>query len=53
MTGEIPGTAQNRPLSKDELKKETFQKQENTPFYVQHLEIDLEDGLICTGGTDQ
>ena len=49
VTGEIPGTAQNRPLSKDELRKR-LSKTGDTPFYVQHLEIDLEDGLFVPVG---
>ena len=49
VTDEIPGTAQNRPLSKDELRKR-LSKTGNTPFYVQHLEIDLEDGLFVPVG---
>ena len=49
VTGEIPGTAQNRPLSKDELRKR-LSKTGDTPFCVQHLEIDLEDGLFVPVG---
>ncbi len=49
VTGEIPRTAQNRPLSKDELRKR-LSKTGDTPFYVQHLEIDLEDGLFVPVG---
>lgn len=47
--GEIPGTAQNRPLSEDELRKR-LSKTGDTPFCVQHLEIDLEDGLFVPVG---
>ena len=49
VTGEIPGTAQNRPLSEDELRKR-LSKTGDTPFCVQHLEIDLEDGLFVPVG---
>ena len=49
VTGEIPGTAQNRPLSGDELRKR-LSKTGDTPFCVQHLEIDLEDGLFVPVG---
>lgn len=48
-SGEIPGTAQNRPLSEDELRKR-LSKTGDTPFCVQHLEIDLEDGLFVPVG---
>lgn len=49
VSGEIPGTAQNRPLSEDELRKR-LSKTGDTPFCVQHLEIDLEDGLFVPVG---
>lgn len=49
VSGEIPGTAQNRPLSEDELRKR-LSKTGDTPFCVQHLEIDLEDGLFVLVG---
>lgn len=49
VSGEIPGTAQNRPLSEDELRKR-LSKTGDTPFCVQHLEIDLEDGLFVPMG---
>lgn len=49
VTGEIPGTAQNRPLSEDELRKR-LSKTGDTPFCVQHLEVDLEDGLFVPVG---
>lgn len=49
VSGEIPGTAQNRPLSEDELRKR-LSKTGDTPFCVQHLEIDLEDGLFVSVG---
>ena len=49
MSGEIPGPAQNRPLSEDELRKR-LSKTGDTPFCVQHLEIDLEDGLFVPVG---
>ena len=49
VTGEIPGTAQNRPLAEEELRKR-LSKTGDTPFCVQHLEIDLEDGLFVPVG---
>lgn len=49
VTGEIPGTAQNRPLAEEELRKR-LSKTGDTPFCVHHLEIDLEDGLFVPVG---
>lgn len=48
-TGACPGQAQNRPLSREELKKR-LRKTGDTPFVVTDIDIDLEDGLFVPVG---
>ena len=43
--GEVPSLAQKKPLSCDDVKKQ-ISKMGNTPFELEHLELQVEDGLF-------
>ncbi len=50
LEGEIPQKAEGKPITKETLA-EKLGKLGNTPFYLENLEIDLEEGLFCRIGS--
>ena len=48
--GEIPQTAQNKPLTEETALKNLC-KFGSTPYYIENTEADIDDGLFMTAGT--
>ncbi|MBE5957984.1 MAG: U32 family peptidase [Lachnospiraceae bacterium] len=48
--GEVPSLAENKPLTKETVIKQ-FSKLGNTPFEVDYMEVNLDDGLFMTMGS--